>query len=70
MDTDSARRRAGLFILGGTMQIHLSDIVTAANLFVLLGIYRKMSIIVYQHKLMWTDFADRKGIRAEGKPIS
>ncbi|HMC32713.1 MAG TPA: hypothetical protein VKL99_17880 [Candidatus Angelobacter sp.] len=49
------------------MQLHFSDIFTAANLFVLLGIYRKMSIIVYQHKLMWTDFADRKGIAANGK---
>jgi hypothetical protein len=36
-----------------------------ANLLVLLGIYRKMSIIVYQHKLMWTDFAERKGISAK-----
>jgi len=34
---------------------------------VLLGIYRKMSIIVYQHKLMWSDFAERKGISANGK---
>ena len=42
------------------MQIHFTDFVTAANLLVLLGIYRKMSIIVYQHKLMWTDFADAK----------
>ena len=49
------------------MQIHFTDFVTAANLLVLLGIYRKMSIIVYQHKLMWTDFADRKGISANGK---
>jgi hypothetical protein len=36
------------------MQIHFINVVTAANLLVLLGIYRKMSIIVYQHKLMWT----------------
>ena len=28
------------------MQIHFTDFVTAANLLVLLGIYRKMSIIV------------------------
>jgi len=49
------------------MQIHFTDFVTAANLLVLLGIYRKLSIIVYQHKLMWTDFADRKGISANGK---
>jgi hypothetical protein len=51
----------------GPMQIHFADFVTAANLLVLLGIYRKMSIIVYQHKLMWTDFAERKGISANGK---
>jgi hypothetical protein len=49
------------------MQFHFADIATAANLFVLLGIYRKMSIIVYQHKLMWSDFAGRKGIEANGK---
>src|SRR5579864_3158701 len=49
------------------MQMHFSDFVTAANLVVLLGIYRKMSIIVYQHKLMWADFAERKGISANGK---
>ena len=49
------------------MQFHFGDLVTAANLFVLLGIYRKMSIIVYQHKLMWTDFAQRKGISPNGK---
>ena len=49
------------------MQIHFTEFITAANLFVLLGIYRKMSIIVYQHKLMWSDFAERKGINANGK---
>jgi hypothetical protein len=52
------------------MQIHFTDFVTAANLLVLLGIYRKMSIIVYQHKLMWTDFAERKGISANGKHVA
>jgi len=52
------------------MQFHFADIVTAANLFVLLGIYRKLSIIVYQHKLMWTDFAERKGISANGKHVA
>jgi hypothetical protein len=51
------------------MQFHFSDVVTAANLLVLLGIYRKLSIIVYQHKLMWLDFTDRKGIRANGKHV-
>jgi hypothetical protein len=55
------------FQRGNPMQIHFIDFVTAANLLVLLGIYRKLSIIVYQHKLMWTDFADRKGISANGK---
>jgi hypothetical protein len=49
------------------MPFHFSDFATAANLLVLLGIYRKMSIIVYQHKLMWNDFAERKGISANGK---
>jgi hypothetical protein len=49
------------------MQFHFGDLITAANLFVLLGIYRKMSIVVYQHKLMWADFAERKGISPNGK---
>ena len=49
------------------MPFHFSDFATAANLLVLLGIYRKMSIIVYQHKLMWSDFAERKGLSANGK---
>ena len=52
------------------MQIHFSDIFTAANLLVLLGIYRRMSILVYQHKLMWTDFAGRKGIAPNGKELA
>jgi hypothetical protein len=51
----------------GLMQFHFGDFITAANLFVLLGIYRKMSIVVYQHKLMWADFAERKGISPNGK---
>jgi len=67
----SSQRAAFLFQLnifrGDPMQFHFSDLVTAANLFVLLGIYRKLSIIVYQHKLMWSDFADRKGISGNGK---
>ena len=49
------------------MQFHFSDVVAAGNLFVLLGIYRKLSIIVYQHKLMWLDFADRKDISPNGR---
>ena len=49
------------------MPLHFSDVFTAANLLVLLGIYRKMSIMVYQHKLMWSEFADRKGISTNGK---
>jgi len=53
------------------MQIHWQDIITIGNLILLFGIYRKVSIMVYQHKLMWEDFAQRKGIsgRANGKPI-
>jgi hypothetical protein len=52
------------------MQLHFSDIFTAANLLVLLGIYRRMSIMVYQHKLMWTDFADRKRIAPNGRHMA
>ena len=46
------------------MQIHLADVATVANFLVLLGIYGKIRIITYQHKLMWSDFAKRKGISA------
>ena len=54
------------------MQFHLSDVFTAANLLVLLALYRKVNIVFYQHKLMWADFAERKGIsaRANGKAAS
>lgn len=58
------------YFRGDPCMLHFSDIFTAANLLVLLGIYRRLSIIVYQHKLMWTDFADRKGINANGKHLA
>jgi hypothetical protein len=52
------------------LQIHFSDLATVANLFVLLGIYGKMRIITYQHKLMWADFAARKHISPNGAEAS
>ena len=42
------------------MQFHLSDVFTAANLLVLLALYRKVNIVFYQHKLMWADFASAR----------
>jgi hypothetical protein len=45
-----------------TMELRLGDFISVGNLVVLLGIYYKMSIMLYQHKLMWKDFAARKGI--------
>lgn len=52
-------------------QVHLGDIFNLGTLLVALGIYRKMNIIVYQHKLMWADWATRKGIsvKANGAAI-
>jgi hypothetical protein len=44
------------------MQLHIADFITAANFLVLCGILRKLSIFTYQHKLMWQDFAARKGL--------
>jgi hypothetical protein len=44
---------------------HWTDIVSIGNLLVLLGIYHKISVMLYQHKLMWKDFAHRKGISAD-----
>jgi hypothetical protein len=41
--------------------------ISAVNLIVLLGVYRKMSIIVYQHGLMWAEFANKKGLDPNGK---
>lgn len=52
------------------LEIHFSDIATVANLFVLLGIYGKMRVITYQHKLMWADFAKRKDISPNGAEAS
>ncbi len=47
------------------MEIRLADFISIGNLMVLLGIYYKMSVMLYQHKLMWKDFAQRKNISAE-----
>lgn len=44
---------------------HWTDFIALGNLLVLLGIYHKISVMLYQHKLMWKDFAQRKGISAE-----
>lgn len=44
------------------MQIHLADVATIANFLVLLGIYGKIKILAYQHKLMWADYAERKNL--------
>ena len=41
---------------------HLGDLFSVANLLALLAIWRKLSIRDYQHNLMWTDFARRKGL--------
>jgi hypothetical protein len=47
------------------MEIRFADCIGIGNLLVLLGIYYKMSVMLYQHKLMWKDFARRKDISAE-----
>ncbi len=47
------------------MEIRFADWIGIGNLVVLLGIYYKMSVMLYQHKLMWKDFARRKGISPE-----
>ncbi len=51
------------------MHFQLSDVFSAGTLLVALGIYRKINIIVFQHKLMWADFAQKKGldVRVNGK---
>ena len=47
--------------------IHLADFITLANFLVLCGILRKLSIFTYQHRLMWEDFAKRKGLTLDAK---
>lgn len=44
------------------MHLTFSELFTGANLLLGLALYRKLSIMTYQHKLMWVDFADKKGI--------
>lgn len=48
------------------MQFHIGDVFTIGNLLLLLAIWRKLSIRDYQHMLMWTDFAAKKGISGNG----
>jgi hypothetical protein len=49
------------------MPFHFGDILGGVNLLVLLGIWRKLSIKDYQHRLMWADFAHKKGLDPNGK---
>jgi hypothetical protein len=49
------------------MSFHIGDLFSIGNLLLLLGIWRKLSIRDYQHGLMWSDFAERKGISGNGK---
>jgi len=37
----------------------------AINLIALLGIYNKLAIMTYQHRLMWADFTARKKLNDE-----
>lgn len=41
-------------------------IISFANLAVLIGVYNKVSIMTYQHRLMWRDYTKRKGIDENG----
>ena len=44
------------------MHVTFSELFTGANLLLGLALYRKLSIMTYQHKLMWIAFAAQKGI--------
>ena len=50
--------------------IHIGDLFSAGTLLVALAIYRKMNIIVYQHKLMWAAFADERGLSKKANGAS
>jgi len=52
------------------MHVTLSDIFTGSNLILGLIIYRKASIIAYQHKLMWIAFAEKRGISPKANGAS
>ena len=47
-----------------------ADIFTGANLLVALAFYRKASIFVYQHKLMWADWSAKKAISPKANGAS
>ncbi len=38
------------------------DLLSISNSLILVGIFYKISVMTYQHKLMWVDFVKRKGI--------
>ena len=50
--------------------LHWADIFTGANLLLGLAIYRKATLIVYQHKLLWEDFCKRTGISPKANGAS
>jgi hypothetical protein len=52
------------------LTVHLGDIFNLGTFLVALGIYRKINIMTYQHKLMWIDFAKHKGIDAKANGAS
>jgi len=49
------------------MQFHIGDVLTGANLVILLGLWRKISIRDYQHGLLWRDFEKRKQLNGYAK---
>jgi hypothetical protein len=52
----------------GRATMNLTLVITSANLIALLLIYGKLTIMGYQHKLMWTDFSIRKDINGGSSP--
>lgn len=46
--------------------MNLTVWLSGANLIALLLIYGKLTIMGYQHKLMWADFARKKDINGNG----
>ena len=50
--------------------IALSASGVLTNIILGLAMYRKLSILVYQHKLLWADYAERKGISPKANGAS
>lgn len=50
--------------------LYVSTTLSFASLVMMLGVYYKLSIMTYQHRLMWRDFARRKQINGAADQVN